>query len=202
MTISSENIAQHLSSFGYSAKAGSIRDKATGEPQPVVFINGLGTINAYLNLSPDPAKFGLKVFGNLQPGYSPVVFDAQGNVVRETVRENGEPVTRAVRGQPLDEEALKKKNIEIGLAARKDITAAVLAAYMLEVGGGDLQLIREGFRLQKWERSGPKTAVGLDESEVASGTPEASAAFSEAAAPEADKTKKPKVKRAQGPSHP
>lgn len=98
-TLNPDNIAQHLVTMGYSAKAGSITDKATGKPQPVVFINGLGTINAYLNLSDDPAKFGLKVFGNLQDGYAPVVLDESGQVIRETVRQNGQSPP-ASRGSP------------------------------------------------------------------------------------------------------
>ena len=83
MKLNSENIASHLITFGYSAKAGTIKDKKTGESQDVVFINGLGNINAYLNLSDDPKKFGLKVFGNLQEGYAPVILDGNGDVVRE-----------------------------------------------------------------------------------------------------------------------
>ncbi len=183
MTLSAENIAQHLVAFGYAAKPGSIKDKKTGEAQDVVFINGLGSINAYLNLSSDPAKFGLKVFGNLPDGYAPVVLDQSGRVIRETVSQNGETVTRARRGSPLDADALKRKNNEISLTARKEISAAVLAAYMLEVGGGDLELIREGFRLQKWERKDPKSTVeGGDIDEAGTGT-HLTNEFNEAAAP-------------------
>lgn len=180
MTISPENVAQHLKSMGYSAKAGTMTDRKTGEPQQVVYINGLGSINAYLNLSPDPEKFGLKVFGNLQDGYAPVVLDDHGELVRETVMSNGQRVTRAKRGEPLDAEGLKQKNNEISLAARKEITAAVLAAYMLEVGGGDLDLIRSGFRLQKWERPGTKASAEATEMGDAT-IADASAAFEAAA---------------------
>jgi hypothetical protein len=186
MTINPENIAQHLTSFGYQAKAGTITDKKTGEPQPVVFVNGLGKVNAYLNLSSDPDKFGLKVFGNLEEGYAPVVLDSHGGVVRENVTVNGKPVNRAKRGEPLSAEALKRKNTEISISARKEISAAVLAAYMLEVGGGDLQLIKDGFRLQKWERSGQKsTAEHADSGET---DVDASARFNEAAEPADDAT--------------
>lgn len=201
MTISPENVAQHLKSMGYSAKAGTMTDRKTGEPQEVVYINGLGSINAYLNLSPDPEKFGLKVFGNLQEGYAPVVLDEHGELVRETVMSNGQRVTRAKRGEPLDADALKQKNNEISLAVRKEITAAVLAAYMLEVGGGDLDLIRSGFRLQKWERSGVKASS--EATDMGDGTvADASAAFEAAAE---DRTVEPsvpqrsaKTKRAKG----
>lgn len=180
MNLNPESIAQHLVSFGYSAKAGSIADKKTGEAQPVVFINGLGSINAYLNLSDDPAKFGLKVFGNLQPGYAPVVLSENGDVQRVTVIENGQRTTRAKRGDALDADALKRKNIEISLAARKEISAAVLAAYMLELGGGDLEKIRDGFRLQKWDRSaGPKPSA--DAHDFAEPTPDASEVFNDVA---------------------
>jgi hypothetical protein len=168
--------------MGYSAKAGTIKDKKTGEPQDVVFINGLGQINAYLNLSSDPTKFGLKVFGNLQDGYAPVLVGANGQVVRETVSRDGSIVTRAKRGEPLDAETLKRKNNEISLIARKDITAAALAAYMLEVGGGDLELIRDGFRLQKWERSSPKVTAEGGEVEDITSAPDVSVEFAEAAA--------------------
>jgi hypothetical protein len=184
MTLNPDNIAQHLISFGYSAKAGTIADKKTGEAQPVVFINGLGSINAYLNLSEDPAKFGLKVFGNLQPGYAPVVLDENGEVMRVTVIDNGQRTTRAKRGEPLDAEALKRKNNEISLAARKEISAAVLAAYMLELGGGDLEKIRDGFRLQKWDRSAaPKSSV--EAVDLAEPAPDASEVFNDVAPPEA-----------------
>jgi|GEM_PF-6387155 len=180
INLNPENIAQHLVSFGYSAKAGTIADKKTGEAQPVVFINGLGSINAYLNLSEDPAKFGLKVFGNLQPGYAPVVLDENGEVVRVTVIDHGQRTTRAKRGEPLDAEALKRKNNEISLAARKEISAAVLAAYMLELGGGDLEKIRDGFRLQKWDRSAtPKPSADLVD--LAEPTPDASEVFNDVA---------------------
>jgi len=182
MKTSADNIAQHLTALGYSAKPGSIKDRKTGEPQDVVFINGLGSINAYLNLSSDPAKFGLKVFGNLPEGYAPVVIDDNGQVIRETVIQNGERITRAKRGEPLDAEALKRKNNEISLVARKEISAAVLAAYMLEVAGGDIEMLREGFRLQKWERNGQKPAL---EGQEVSETPavDLSAEFAEAAEP-------------------
>lgn len=179
MNTFAENVAQHLVSFGYSAKPGSITDKKTGDIQPVVFINGLGSINAYLDLSDDPAKFGLKVFGNLQEGYAPVVLDEKGEVIRETIVQNGQRVTRAKRGEPLDAEALKRKNNEISLTARKDITAAVLAAYVLEVAGGDLEKLREGFRLQKWERAAPKNATEV--ADMGEPTPDASAEFNNAA---------------------
>jgi hypothetical protein len=188
MTISAENIAQHLVAFGYSAKAGSIKDKKSGEPQDVVFINGLGSINAYLNLSSDPAKFGLKVFGNLQDGYAPVVLDGKGQVVRETVVRDGTTITRAKRGDALDAEALKRKNNEISLVARKEISAAVLAAYMLEAAGGDIELIREGFRLQKWERSAPKATSEGGDLDDTGHTVDLSAEFAEAAAPESNPT--------------
>ncbi|NBU58318.1 MAG: hypothetical protein EBS23_00780 [Betaproteobacteria bacterium] len=190
--------------FGYSAKAGSIKDRKTGEPQDVVFINGLGSINAYLNLSSDPGKFGLKVFGNLPEGYAPVVLDDDGRVIRETVIQNGERITRAKRGEALDAEALKRKNNEISLVARKEISAAVLAAYMLEASGGDLEMLREGFRLQKWERNGQKPALdGQEVSETA--IVDLSAEFTEAADPasqteatvEAAQTRR-KVKREKG----
>jgi len=182
MSISPENVAQHLTAFGYQAKAGTMTDKKTGEAQPVVFVNGLGSINAYLNLSDDPTKFGLKVFGNLPEGYAPVVLDGSGELVRETVIQNGQSVTRAKRGEPLSPEALKRKNNEISLVARKEISAAVLAAYMLEVAGGDIEMLREGFRLQKWERNGQKPAL---EGQEVSETPavDLSAEFAEAAEP-------------------
>lgn len=200
MTLNAENIAQHLIAFGYTAKPGTITDKKTGEAQSVVFVNGLGSINAYLNLSEDPTKFGLKVFGNLQDGYAPVVFDTNGQVLYETVHENGKTVTRSKRGERLDPDSLKRKNNEISLTARKDITAAVLAAYMLEVGGGDLEKIRDGFRLQKWERPAPRHSVEAGETET-----DASAAFSQAATPQATTDTAPvapgqggrRVKRAQ-----
>jgi hypothetical protein len=188
MTISAENIAQHLVAFGYSAKAGSIKDKKSGEPQDVVFINGLGSINAYLNLSSDPAKFGLKVFGTLQEGYAPVVLDGKGQVVRETLVSDGKSVTRAKRGEPLDAESLKRKNNEISLVARREISAAVLAAYMLEAAGGDFELIREGFRLQKWERSAPKATAEGGEFEDVGHSVDVSADFAEAASPESSPT--------------
>lgn len=188
-----DNIAQHLISFGYSAKAGSIKDKHTGEPVDVVFINGLGSINAYLNLSNDPAKFGLKVFGNLQPGYAPVELDANGEITRVTVVENGKSVSRAKRGEQLDAEALKRKNDQISIAARKEITGAVLAAYVLEASGGDLGLLKDGFRLQKWERSGQRYAVDGDDAVDASGE------FATAAVPQTKSAPAPTIKRAQGP---
>lgn len=202
MPLNPESIAQHLSALGYQAKAGSLTDKKSGEPQSVVFINGLGSINAYLNLSEDPSKFGLKVFGNLPEGYAPVVLDAQGEVLRETVTQNGQTITRAKRGEPLSPEALKRKNNEISLAARKEITAAVLAAYMLEVGGGDIEKIREGFRLQKWERSTQKpSAEIIDTVDV---TPDASAEFNTVATTETSAEQAPseangrrKLKRGQ-----
>lgn len=184
MSVSSENIAQHLVAFGYTAKPGTLTDKKTGDVQQVVFINGLGSINAYINLSDDPAKFGLKVFGNLQEGYAPVLLDASGEVIRETITQNGETVTRAKRGEPLDAEALKRKNTEISLTARKEITGAVLAAYMLEVGGGDLEKVRDGFRLQKWTRSERK--LDSEAGEIAEGEAHLSTVFREAAAPQAD----------------
>ena len=202
MPINPDNIAQHLTAFGYQAKAGTITDKKTGEPQPVIFVNGLGSINAYLNLSEGPTKFGLKVFGNLPEGYAPVVLDGSGDLVRETVVQNGQSVTRAKRGEPLTAEALKRKNNEISLAARKEITAAVLAAYMLEVGGGDIEKIREGFRLQKWERSAQKPSADMvDTAEL---TPDASTDFnsavtaemSEPSAPDAGQGKR-RIKRGQ-----
>lgn len=202
MTLSADNIAQHLVAFGYAAKPGSIKDKKTGESQDVVFVNGLGSINAYLNLSSDPTKFGLKVFGNLPDGYAPVVLDQSGRVIRETVTQNGETVTRAKRGAPLDADALKRKNNEISLTARKEISAAVLAAYMLEVGGGDLELIREGFRLQKWERKEPKNTADAGENEETGTTVDLTSDFNEAAdpAPSSEATPTPtegrrKVKR-------
>lgn len=201
MTLNADNIAQHLTAFGYSAKPGTITEKKTGEAQSVVFINGLGSINAYLNLSDDPAKFGLKVFGNLQEGYAPVVLDEKGEVIRETITQNGQSVTRAKRGEALDAEALKRKNNDISLTARKDITAAVLAAYMLEVGGGDLEKIREGFRLQKWERPGPRTSA--EATDMGETTVDASVEFSKAAAPASSETPAPsqgsrtKFKRSQ-----
>jgi hypothetical protein len=71
MQLNPDNIAQHLVVFGYQAKAGTMTDKKTGHAQNVVFINGLGSINAYLNLSDESDRFGLKVFGNLQSGYAP-----------------------------------------------------------------------------------------------------------------------------------
>ena len=191
-----DNIAQHLISLGYSAKAGTIKDKKTGDAVDVVFINGLGSINAYLSLSPDPARFGLKVFGNLQEGYAPVVLDDGGDVVRETVTEGGQAVTRAKRGEPLDAASLKRKNDQISIAARKEITGAVLAAYMLEVSGGDLAQLKDGFRLQKWERSGPRSTADGDEAIDVAGE------FAGAAAPEAKARPAPTVKRAQGPTHP
>lgn len=201
MSLNADNIAQHLVSFGYQAKPGTITDKKTGEIQNVVFVNGLGSINAYLNLSEDPTKFGLKVFGNLQDGYAPVVLDGNGDVIRETVTQNGQSVTRSKRGEPLSAEALKRKNNEISLTARKEITAAVLAAYMLEVGGGDLEKIREGFRLQKWERSSPKPT---SEGDIGETTASASAEFNQAAAahtadtvPVAPAAGKGKARRAQ-----
>jgi len=169
MSIDHENIVTHLVSFGYTAKAGTLKDQATGEQQPVVFVNGLGSINAYLNLSDDPKKFGLKIFGNLQDGYAPVVLNDEGEPIRETVRVNGQPVSRAKRGEPLAADALKRKNNEISISARKEITAAVLAAYMLEAAGGDMEKIKAGFRLQKWERTTPKpelTAGSAPEAEV------------------------------------
>lgn len=191
-----DNIAQHLISLGYSAKAGTITDKKSGDAVDVVFINGLGSINAYLSLSPDPAKFGLKVFGNLQEGYAPVVLDGDGEVVRETVTEGGQSVTRAKRGQSLDAASLKRKNDQISITARKEITGAVIAAYMLEASGGDLGLLKDGFRLQKWERSGPRNAADGDDAIDASGE------FAGAAAPEAKARSAPTAKRAQGPIHP
>ena len=193
MTLNPDNIAQHLVTFGYSAKAGSIKDKKTGEAVDVVFVNGLGSINAYLNLSHDPAKFGLKIFGDLQTGYAPVVLDDNGEVVRETVVENGKTVTRAKRGEPLDAASLKRKNDQISIAARKEITGAVLAAYILEASGGDLELLKDGFRLQKWERSGPRNTADGDDGIDASGE------FATAAAPKSTPTPAPTFKRAQGP---
>ncbi len=196
MKLIPENIAQHLTSFGYSAKAGTIKDKKTGEASDVVFVNGLGSINAYLNLSSDPGKFGLKVFGNLQEGYAHVILDGNGDVVRETVDVNGETVTRAKRGEPLDAAGLKRKNDQISLTARKEITGAVMAAYMLEASGGDLELLKDGFRLQKWERTGLRHAADGDDAIDASGEFAAAAALKPAATPA------PTFKRAQGPSHP
>lgn len=198
MNVNPENIAQHLISFGYAAKAGVIKDKATGLSNPAVFVNGLGSINAYLNLSDDPKKFGLKVFGNLQAGYSPVVLDANGDVIRETVDQSGETVTRAMRGEPLNPAALKRKNNEISLASRREITGAVLAAYMLEIGGGDLELIRDGFRLQKWDRNAARPSVDADggeDTEV-----DSALAFAKAAAPAPEQPAQRKLKRNSGPS--
>ena len=191
-----DNIAQHLISLGYSAKAGTITDKKSGEAVDVVYINGLGSINAYLSLSPDPAKFGLKVFGNLQEGYAPVVLDGDGEVVRETVTEGGQQITRAKRGESLDAASLKRKNDQISITARKEITGAVIAAYMLEASGGDLGLLKDGFRLQKWERTGPRNAADGDDGIDAAGE------FAGAAAPQAKARPAPTVKRAQGPTHP
>jgi hypothetical protein len=196
MNVNPENIAQHLISFGYSAKAGTVKDKVTGQATPAVFVNGLGSINAYLNLSDDPKKFGLKVFGNLQPGYSPIRLDENGDVLRETVDESGETVTRAMRGDPLDPTALKRKNNEISLSARREITGAVLAAYMLEVGGGDLELVRDGFRLQKWDRNAPRLGAGNDGADETA--VESAQSFALAAAPEV-KAESKRFKRSQGP---
>ena len=200
MSVSPENIAQHLVTFGYQAKPGIITDKKSGETQNVVFVNGLGSINAYLNLSDDPAKFGLKVFGNLQEGYAPVVLDDNGEVIRGTIAQNGQSVTRAKRGEPLDAEALKRKNNEISLTARKEISAAVLAAYMLEVGGGDLEKIREGFRLQKWERQAPRNSaeagdIGESHIDLSQEFRNAAAAPAADAVPTASQGSNRKVKR-------
>ena len=196
MKLNSENTASHLIAFGYSAKAGTIKDKKTGESQDVVFINGLGSINAYLNLSDDPKKFGLKLFGSLQPGYAPVIVDESGDAVRETVDVDSETVTRAKRGAPLDAAGLKRKNNEISLTARQQITGAVLAAFVLEASGGDIELLKDGFRLQKWDRSSPRHSAEGDDQIDASGE------FAQAATPKPVETPTPRYKRAQGPSHP
>ena len=73
---------------------------------------------------------------------------------------------------------------------------------MLEVGGGDIEKIREGFRLQKWERSAQKPSADMvDTAEL---TPDASTDFnsavtaemSEPSAPDAGQGKR-RIKRGQ-----
>lgn len=176
--ISLENMASHLQAMGYDAKAKSFV-RNSGELADIVEINGLGSINAYFEQNPvDPAKSGLKVFGNLQPGYAPVLTDDDGNTIRERIVVNGKPEWGNKRGTPLDDEALKKKNNQIAMKAREQLSGAVVAAYLIEANGGDLDSVKNAFRLQKYERpTGPSAKADSDtpEAAVAPIAPKASA---------------------------
>lgn len=182
--INPSNIVDNLAALGYKAKAGTSTDKTTGEITDVVYINGLGSVNAHLDLSQDPAKFGLKVFGNLKEGYAPAVIGEDGKPVRERVSVNGKMEWQTKRGDPLDAEALSRKNVEIAIKARKEITGAVLAAYMLEANGGDMEALKNGFRLQKYERKGKAaTAEAGDDIDAADDFDDAARAKPIAGAP-------------------
>lgn len=169
-SVNPHNIVEHLISLGYTAAAGERTDKATGEVTQCVYINGLGQISAFLDLSNDPEKFGLKVFGNLKEGYAPALIGEDGKAIRERVTENGKTKWETKRGTPLDAEALRKKNIEIAIEARREITPAVMMAYLLEAEGGDLALMKKAFRLEKYKPAGREATNEVEADATASGT--------------------------------
>jgi hypothetical protein len=112
---------------------------------------------------------GLGFTTTSKPGYAERVYGDDGEPIREQIIVNGMKKFDFKRGEPLTDEQLKKKNNYIAMKARKDIIGAVVAAYMIEANGGDLDAVKNAFRLQKYEPSRDGVAADADAADTSDG---------------------------------
>ncbi|MFT4117891.1 hypothetical protein [Bradyrhizobium sp.] len=116
-----------------------------------VYIDANEQTESYYDLSTDPMKHGLFVFGILKEAYRPLLNDA-GEVVKERVMADGGDVWRPMRGAPLSPEELYTLNMRNALATRYEITGAVLASVTAATGSRiDFATMRQAFRLWRLE---------------------------------------------------
>jgi hypothetical protein len=148
-----DRMVQYLKDAGYN-DARHLRHFTDDCPTEIVsrvYINANAETEAYYDLSPDPMKHGLFVFGILEEAFGPML-DETGKAIMERVAQNGREIVRPMRGPALSVDELRALNMRNALATRHEITGAVLAAVAAATETRiDFPTMRQAFRLWKLE---------------------------------------------------